>query len=221
MEPILNEIEIRILGSLIEKEMTTPDYYPLTLNALTNACNQKSNRAPVMVLDETDVVRALESLRHKGLAMQAHGEGSRVPKYRHSLAEKLHLEPEELAILGELFLRGPQTVGELRGRADRMHPFANLGQVEAVLQGLMEERQPPLVVRLPRQPGRKENRYSHLLGGEPRGADEAQTPPPESATLKVRAENERIEALEKKVVTLQEEVAELRQMLENFKAQFE
>lgn len=221
MELNLNPVEIRVLGSLIEKEMTTPEYYPLTLNALTNACNQKSNRAPVMGLDETDVVRALESLRQKGLAMQAHGEGSRVPKYRHSLAEKLHLEPEELAILCELFLRGAQTVGELRGRADRMHPFGALSLVEEILQELMEVRRPPLVAKLPRQPGRKENRYSHLLGGEPQGADEDQTPPPESATLKVRAENERIDALEKKVVTLQEEVAELRQMLENFKAQFE
>ena len=164
MEPILNENEIRVLGCLIEKEMTTPDYYPLTLNALTNACNQKSNRDPVVDLEETDVVRALDALRMKGLAMQAHGEGSRVPKYRHSLAEKLFLEPEELAILCELFLRGPQTVGELRGRAGRMHDFEDLAQVEAVLQELME-RQPPMAAKLPRQPGRKEHRYAHLLGG--------------------------------------------------------
>jgi uncharacterized protein YceH (UPF0502 family) len=220
MEPILNDIEIRVLGCLIEKEMTTPDYYPLTLNALTNACNQKSNRDPVMNLEETDVVRALDGLRLKGLAMQAHGEGSRVPKYRHSLAEKLYLEPEESAILCELLLRGPQTVGELRGRADRMHSFEDLARVEAVLQELTE-RQPPLVIKLPRQPGRKEHRFGHLLAGEPEFAPEDRLPAPEAATVKVRAENERIEALEQEVATLREEVAELRRALEQFRSQFE
>jgi uncharacterized protein YceH (UPF0502 family) len=220
MEMVLNEIEIRVLGCLIEKEMTTPDYYPLTLNALTNACNQKSNRDPVLGLEETDVVRALDALRLKGLAMQAHGEGSRVPKYRHSLAEKLFLEPEELAILCELFLRGPQTIGELRGRADRMHSFEDLTRVEAVLQELME-RQPPLAVKLPRQPGRKEHRYAHLLGGEPEMMAEERSPAPEAATLKVRAENERIEALEQEVEALRSEVAELRRILEEFRSQFE
>ncbi|NIQ96121.1 MAG: DUF480 domain-containing protein, partial [Desulfuromonadales bacterium] len=131
------------------KEMTTPDYYPLTLNSLTTACNQKSNRAPVLELDETDVVKALDALRFKGLAMQASGEGSRVPKYGHNLEAKLHFEPEQLAILCELFLRGPQTLGELRTRCERMRPFADLAAVEQVLAELMEL-DPPLVTRLPR-----------------------------------------------------------------------
>ena len=220
MEQDLNDIEIRVLGSLIEKEMTTPDYYPLTLNALTNACNQKSNRDPVLNLEETDVVRALDALRLKGLAMQAHGEGSRVPKYRHSLSEKLFLEPEELAILCELCLRGPQTVGELRSRADRMRSFEALAQVEEVLQELME-RQSPLAVKLPRQPGRKEHRYAHLLAGEPEMMAGEQAPAPEAATLKVREEYDRIGTLEQEVEALRSEVAELRRLLEEFRAQFE
>ena len=213
METILNEIEVRILGCLIEKEMTTPEYYPLTLNALTNACNQKSNRDPVVDLDEASVVRGLDTLRHKGLAMQAHGEGSRVPKYRHALFEKLFLEPEQLAILGELLLRGPQTVGELRTRASRMHPFADLEQVETVLRELAE-RQPPLTLKLPRQPGRKEQRFTHLLAPPPELPADDHQPPPEAARRVVQAEDERIARLEA-------EVAELKSEFARFRAQFE
>src|SRR5512136_1710189 len=137
MDSLLNDIEVRVLGCLIEKELATPEYYPLTLNALTNACNQKSNRDPVLNLGEADVVRALDSLRFKQLALLS-AEGGRVPKYRHALVEKLRLDPAELALLGELLLRGPQTVGELRARAERMHPFADLTVVEEALQELME-----------------------------------------------------------------------------------
>jgi len=219
METTLNDIEVRVLGCLVEKEMTTPDYYPLTLNALTNACNQKSNRDPVLTLEETDVVRALDGLRFKGLAMQA-ADGGRVPKYAHALAAKLFLEPPELAILCELLLRGAQTVGELRGRAERMHPFPELESVEAVLQE-MQERQPPLVVKLPRQPGRKEHRHMHLLAGEPQLPEEGQAAAPEAARVQVMAENERIARLEQEVTSLREELATLRQELEEFRTQFE
>ncbi len=212
MDTLLTATEIRILGSLIEKEMTTPDYYPLTLNSLTTACNQKSNRDPVMALDETDVVKALDTLRFKGLALQASGEGSRVPKYGHNLEAKLHFEPEQLAILCELFVRGPQTLGELRTRCERMRPFADLAAVEEVLVELMEH-EPPLVVKLPRQPGRKEQRYAHLLAGAPE-LPEAEEAPPEAARLKVAAENDRISKLE-------EEVAALKAEFETFRKQFE
>ena len=212
MDTELTTTEIRVLGCLIEKEMTTPDYYPLTLNSLTTACNQKSNRDPVLYLDETDVVKALDKLRFKGLAMQATGEGSRVPKYQHSLAEKIFLEPEQLAILCELFVRGPQTLGELRTRCERMRHFDDLNAVEAVLVELMEH-EPPLVVKLPRQPGRKEQRYAQLFAGSPELPETAEAPP-EPARLKVAEEDDRIQNLE-------EELAALRAEFEAFKTQFE
>ena len=219
METILNDIEVRLLGCLIEKELATPEYYPLTLNALTNACNQKSNRDPVMSLEETDVVRALDALRFKQLALIS-AEGGRVAKYRHILAEKLRLSPAELAVIAELLLRGPQTVGELRSRAERMHPFPDLAGIEEVLEELMA-RTPPLVMRLPRQPGRKEQRHGHLFSGEPEPAVDERLPVPEAARVKVMAENERIVKLEEEVASLREEVAGLRRMVEEFKAQFE
>ncbi len=214
MDTELTTTEIRVLGCLIEKEMTTPDVYPLSLNGLTTACNQKSNRDPVLDLDETDVVKALDRLRFRGLAMQASGEGSRVPKYRHALVEKLFLEPEQLAVLCELFVRGPQTLGELRSRCERMRPFADLDAVEAVLRELME-RDEPLVTRLPRQPGRKEQRYAHLLAGAPDAVPETDVAaPPEAARVRVAAEDERIRRLE-------EEVAALKAAFEAFRKQFE
>ncbi len=213
MDKVLTATEIRVLGCLIEKEMTTPDYYPLTLNALTNACNQKSNRAPVLNYDETDVVKALDTLRFKGLVLQASGEGSRVPKYRHTLVEKMYFEPEQLAILSELFVRGPQTVGELRTRCERMRPFADLNAVESVLTDLME-RESPLVTKLPRQPGRKEQRYAHLFSGEPELPESGDAPPPEAARLRVADEEDRIQKLEL-------EIAALRAEFETFKTQFE
>ncbi len=219
MDTVLNDLEVRVLGCLIEKELATPEYYPLTLNALTNACNQRSNREPVLSLEETDVVRALDSLRFKQLALVS-AEGGRAAKYRHILAEKLRLSPAELALLAELLLRGPQTVGELRSRAERMHPFPDLAAVEVALDELMA-RTPPLVVRLPRQPGRKEQRLAHLLSGEPVVAADERPPVPEAARLVVMAENERLAKLGEEVAALREEVAALRRLMEEFKAQFE
>ena len=219
MEYTLNPIEARVLGCLLEKELATPEYYPLSLNALTNACNQKSNRDPVMALEETDVVRALDSLRFQRLAHQS-AEGVRTAKYCHNLEGLLHLEPQELALLAELLLRGPQTVGELRGRAERMAPLNDLAEVEALLTSLAE-REPALVTRLPRQPGRKEQRYAHLLSGTPEVADEDTTIAIEPARARVMAENERLAALEAEVAALREELAELRTQLATFRAQFE
>ena len=221
MELQLSAQEARILGCLIEKEMTTPEYYPLSLNALTNACNQKSNRDPVMNLDETDVVRGLDTLRFKGLAMQAASDGGRVPKYQHNLARKLYLEPEEQAILCELLLRGAQTVGELRNRSERMHAFSNLEEVEEVLH-LLANRKEPLLIKLPRQPGRKENRFAHLLCGapvieEPSGNE----PAPEAARRHVEVQEARILALEEEVATLRSEVAGLTATFAEFRSQFE
>jgi len=219
METILNEIEARVLGCLIEKEMTTPEYYPLSLNALTNACNQKSNRDPVMALDEREVVAALDGLRFKQLALVS-ADGGRVPKYRHILAEKLKLVPQELALLCELLVRGPQTLGELRTRAERMSAFADLAAVETVLQELAG-RDEPLVTRLARQAGRKEARYAQLMCGEPQSAPEDSAPPPEAARLRLTAENERISRLEEELASLREEVAGLRRVVDEFKRQFE
>jgi uncharacterized protein YceH (UPF0502 family) len=219
MEMILNDGEVRVLGCLIEKELATPEYYPLSLNSLVNACNQKSNRDPLMALEETDVIRALDSLRIKQLALVS-AEGGRVPKYRHALMEKLRLDPAELALLAELLLRGPQTMGELRARAERMHRFADLAAVEEALQELMD-RSPPIITRLQRQPGHKEQRYAHLLSGVPETVEEERVFPPEAARLKVMAENERIFNLEMDVAALRAEVAELRRTVEDFKLQFE
>ena len=219
MDNLLDGVEVRVLGCLIEKEMTTPEYYPLTLNALTNACNQKSNRDPIMALAEEEVVRALDGLRFKQLAVVA-ADGGRVPKYRHLLAEKLRLVPAELALVCEMMVRGPQTVGELRTRGERMHPFAALAVAEEVLRELME-RETPLVARLPRQPGRKESRYTQLWGGELEPAADEGGSPPEAARQRVTAENERIGKLEEEVALLRAEVADLRQAVEEFKSQFE
>jgi len=219
MEMELNAIEARVLGCLIEKELTTPEYYPLSLNALTNACNQKSNRDPVMALEEQDVVRALDGLRFKQLAVVS-ADGGRVPKYRHLLAEKLQLVTSEMALLCELLVRGPQTMGELRTRAERMHAFPDLAVVEEVLRELLEREQ-PLVTRLARQAGRKEARFAHLFSGEPEIAAEEVTAPPEAARVRVMEENERIARLEGEVAALREEVSGLRQLVEEFKRQFE
>ncbi len=219
MDANLSDIEVRILGCLIEKELTTPEYYPLSLNALTNACNQKSNREPIYSLEEEDVVRALDTLRFKQFVVVS-ADGGRVPKYRHLLAEKLGMVPMELAVICELLVRGPQTVGELRTRSERMQPFPDLAAVEEVLRELMEREQ-PLITRLARQPGRKESRYAHLFAGEPEPATYAPTAPPESSRLRVMAENDRITQLEQEIAALRSEVAELRRITQEFTAQFE
>ena len=219
MDIILDDIEVRVLGSLIEKELTTPEYYPLSLNSLTNACNQKSNRDPLMALTEENVVRALDSLLFKQLVVRS-ADGGRVSKYRHLMAEKLGLMPAEQAVLCELLVRGPQTVGELRTRGERMHPFGELAAVEEVIRELME-RETPLVTLLPRQPGRKEGRYAQLFSGIPDTSAPAHEAPVEGARLRVMAENERIVKLEEELAALREEVTGLKQIMAEFKAQFE
>src|ERR1700746_3156206 len=164
--PQLTETEVRVLGSLIEKDITTPDYYPLSLNALVNACNQKNNRDPVMTLDEDSVRTALGSLQEKGLAGPAGGADSRVTKYEHRMQEVFNFDRREIAIVCVLLLRGPQTPGELRGRTERMYHFDALEDVVSTLDRLAQ-REPPLARVLPRQPGTKESRYTHLFSGEP------------------------------------------------------
>ena len=220
METVLDEIEVRILGCLIEKEMTTPEYYPLTLNALTNACNQKSNRSPVVSYEEPKVTRGIDSLRQRGMAMRIQREGSRVPKYEHFLKEKFKLTPGELAALCELMLRGPQTVGEIRSRAERMYPFKGLEEVEEILQTL-GERNPPLVAKLPRQPGRKEHRYTHLFSGEPEIHEEESAVFAEPSNSASSVEWERIAALEEEVATLRSELNALKEAFAGFRSQFE
>jgi uncharacterized protein YceH (UPF0502 family) len=220
-EPLLNEAEVRVLGSLIEKQITTPEYYPLTLNALTHACNQISNRDPVVAYDEKTVARALESLREKNLAYIFYGSESRVPKYKHVVPEVLGLTPPQVAAMCVLMLRGPQTVGEVRGRTTRLYEFKELMEVEATLEELATRDTQPLVARLPKLPGRKESRYAHLLSGLVEVEAEATAPRTEAATREVRAENERIAALEALVETLRGEVAELRTQFDDFKKQFE
>ena len=184
MDILLTDVETRVLGSLVEKELTTPEYYPLSLNALVNACNQKSSRDPVMNLDEEAVREALRTLEKKGLAGPADNMVSRVSKYEHRLQEAYNFTRHEIAILAELLLRGPQTPGELRSRADRMHKFDDLGIVLTTLRKLME-REPPLAKLLPRQPGTKEARYAHLLGGD------VEAPPMGAAAEAASGPNER------------------------------
>jgi uncharacterized protein YceH (UPF0502 family) len=242
----LTEIEARILGALIEKEITTPEYYPLSLNALVNACNQKSNRHPEMHLDDDAVLPALRTLEQKGLAGKADNMESRVTKYEHRLADAFNFNRLETAIICELLLRGPQTPGELRSRAERMHHFDDLESVLSTLRHLIE-RDPPLVKLLPRQPGTKEARYTQLLSGaedvavEPIPApalarnaattNSAASSPsaksviafPTNAPTAAPSPNalDRIAELEQKVSILQQEIADLKQQLANFRKQFE
>ena len=210
MDLLLDAPEVRVLGSLLEKEITTPEYYPLSLNALVNACNQKSNRDPAVHYDEGIVEDALERLRHKGLLTTLTGAGSRVPKYGHRISDKLNLGRRELAILCELMLRGPQTLGELRGRTERLHRFEETTEVESVIDQRMTE----LVVKLPRRPGEKESRYSHLLSGEPAAGEE-----PRSEEAPPR--QDRIAALEAELTLLRGDVESLKQQFAEFRRQFE
>jgi len=208
----LDADEVRVLGSLLEKEVTTPEYYPLSLNALLNACNQKSNRDPVVHFDEDTVERVLYTLRDKGLLLNITGAGSRVPKYGHRLSEKLNLGRRELAVLCELMLRGPQTLGELRTRAERMHPFDDLAEVESVV-----DRMPELVTKLPRRPGEKEARYAHLLSGMPAAIDSSE----QATDLPLPARADRLGALEAEVAQLRSELEDLKQQFSGFQKQFE
>jgi uncharacterized protein YceH (UPF0502 family) len=221
MNIFLTAPEARVLGALIEKDITTPEYYPLSLNALVNACNQKSNRDPVMQLDENVVRDALAALQQQRLAGPAGGADSRVTKYEHRTQEVFNFTRAETAVLCVLLLRGPQTPGELRGRTERMHHFETLDDVQSALQKLMQ-RQPPLAKILPRQPGTKESRYAHLLSG-----DVAAPEPATSAAVASfagghsAADPERITRLEEEVTDLRKEVSDLKDQLERFRRQFE
>ncbi len=216
MEFILTEIEARVLGSLAEKESTTPDYYPLSLNALVNACNQKSNRDPVMNLDEGAVRDALESLNAKNLAGAVSGAESRVTKYEHRLQEVFNFTRGEAAVICALLLRGPQTPGELRTRSERIFQFAELSDVQSTLQRLMQ-REPALVRVLPRQPGTKEARYMHLFCGDATPAPDQHASP----DLPISATDDRVAQLESIVTSLQAELAEVKEQLAAFRKQFE
>lgn len=201
----LTAVEARVLGSLVEKEITTPEYYPLSLNALVNACNQKNNREPLMQLDEDEVRQALHGLEDDHLAGASRGLDSRVPKYEHHLQEVFNFTRGEVAVLCVLLLRGPQTPGELRSRTERMHRFEELEDVLSVLQRLMQ-REPSLVKALPRQPGTKEIRYAHLLSGDVEA--------PASLPLQVRADDssgdERLRQLEAEVAQLRQDLTDLK-----------
>jgi uncharacterized protein YceH (UPF0502 family) len=216
MEILLTDTEARVLGSLMEKEMATPEYYPLSLNSLTNACNQKSNRNPVVNYDETTVVRALDSLKEQGIARQSNV--SRVPKYEQNLTGPQNLVRREAAILCILLLRGPQTIGEIRGRTERLYKFGDLEEAMETLDSLMDL---GYIARLPRQPGRKESRYAHLLSGQPEIVEYDVAPRPEPATLEVRAADEKITELTESVEKLRAEVEDIRQAFVEFKKQFE
>ncbi|MBC7933007.1 MAG: YceH family protein [Rubrivivax sp.] len=218
MEALLSDVEVRVLGALVEKQVTTPDYYPLTLNALVNACNQISNRDPVVGYDERVVTDAIDTLRGKNLVYIFYGSESRVPKYKHMMREVFSISPAELAALCVLMLRGPQTVGEIRARTGRLHDFANLLEVEATLDGLAQ-RDEPLATKLPRQPGRKEARYAHLLSGAPAVEESGDESTP--AQHARESSSEKIARLADEVERLRGEFAELRRQFDEFRKQFE
>jgi uncharacterized protein YceH (UPF0502 family) len=204
----LHPIEVRVLGALLEKDIATPEYYPLTVNSLQNACNQKSSREPVVAYDETTVLQALELLKNKGLVIRVSGAGHRVEKYGHRLGEKLNLGRRELALLCVLMLRGAQTTGELRGRTERMHDFADMDEADRVLETLAA-RDEPLVARAPR------GRWVHLFAGEPEHSVEADAPPVVLARVGGN------DHLEQRVSDLERQVAQLTETLEKFRRQFE
>jgi len=214
----LTEVECRVLGALVEKEITTPEYYPLSLNALVNACNQKSNREPVTNLDESAVRQALHSLDGQSLVRSVSASDSRVTKYEHRLQEAFNFYRHEIAILCVLLLRGPQTPGELRTRAERMHPFEDLSAVQSSIQHLMK-REPPLVKILPRQPGTKEARYAHLLAGDVEFPEAKTEIAPAANSISFDAE--RIAHLEEEIAALRKEVADLKQQFASFRKQFD
>lgn len=207
----LSTTEARVIGCLVEKQITTPDQYPLSLNALTNACNQKSNRDPVLEVDEPTVQRTLDELSRKHFVIEKSGFGSRVPKYQHVFCNtqfgSLKFSPQELAIVCELLLRGPQTPGELRSRASRMAPFTDVTEVEAALQQLAKREDGPFVASLPREPGRRESRYAQLFTGAV--AADTRDPGPTGARIEASPHN----SLEARVAELERTVQELRARL--------
>lgn len=218
MTESLNDVEVRVLGSLIEKQLTTPEYYPLTLNALTAACNQKTNRDPVVSFDDTTILAAIDSLRDKNLVYLYYGSTSRAVKYKHMVPGIYELEPPGVAIIAALLLRGAQTLGEIRERTGRLFEFSGLGEVNETLDKLMG-RDEPLVVRLERQPGQKEARFAHLLSGEVKVESaglnrEASTAPSQPA-------DGRIEKLEQEVEVLRSDLSSFREMFDEFRKQFD
>src|SRR5687767_1667731 len=212
----LTEVEARVVGSLVEKQLTTPEYYPLTLNALAAACNQKSNRDPVMSLDETAIMTAVDTLRDKNLVYLYYGTGSRTVKYKHMLPSVYGLDDAGVAIVAVLLLRGPQTIGELRERTSRLYEFSSLGEVQETLDAL-SGRDEPVVAKLGRQAGQKESRYAHLLSGEPIIHESAAPARHATGTQADR----RIEDLEREVESLKSELASFRTMFDEFRKQFE
>ncbi len=213
-------MEVRVLGSLIEKQITTPEYYPLTVNALIAACNQKNNRNPVTSLNEGDVEDALYTLREKNLAYVFHGSTSRVPKYKHVVPEVMHLSPPEVAAMCVLMLSGPQTVGEIRTRGYRLYEFSGLEEVEETLRGLATREDEPLVLKLPRQTGQKDARWVHLLAGAPDLEAMSEAAPAERTSRRA-ADNDRVATLEQQVESLIQQVSALTEQFEAFKKQFE
>ena len=218
MPEILNETEARIVGALVEKQLTTPEYYPLTMNALIAACNQKNNREPVTSLDETTVANALEGLRDRNIVYVFYGSNSRVPKYKHMLPSVYELEPPEVAVLDVMLLRGPQTLGELRTRTERLFGFSGLGEIQETLDSLAR-REDPLIVKLERLPGQKDARYGHLISGPIDMERVAAAAVPSSRSG--GGDASRVEALEQQVSALRSEVDDLKATFEEFKKQFE
>lgn len=224
MPTILDDTEVRVLGALIEKQVTTPEYYPLTLNSLTLACNQKNNRYPITAFDEATVARTLESLREKNFVYVVYGSTSRVPKYKHVVTDVLHLSQSELAAMCVLMLRGAQTTGELAGRGYRLYEFSGLEEVESTMNSLISREPEPLVARLPRQPGQKEVRFAHLLSGEvtiEHAVEGQYAPKSASSSRGSGGGGERTHKLEQEVQSLRAEVMALQQQFEEFKKQFE
>jgi len=217
--PQLTPTEVRVLGTLIEKQITTPEYYPLTLNALTAACNQKNNRNPVMSLTENEVENALDSLREKNLAYVFHGSTSRVPKFKHVAPEILQLNPAELAVMCVLMLSGPQTAGEIRTRGSRLYEFKGLDEVDEILRALSTRDPEPLVTKLPRHPGQKESRFAQLLTGAVQSEEVAPEPAPHKRAP--RTQGEEVRELTHRVDSLTQQVEELQQQFQKFKKQFE
>lgn len=221
MPVVLNEYELRVIGALVEKSIATPDYYPMTLNALVNACNQKNHRDPVTSYDEATVVRALDSLRDKKLAYTFHGSDARVPKYGHLFNKAYELNEMENAVMTVLALRGPQTPGELRSRTAHLHNFDNLPEVETTLHNL-SLRPDPLVVKLPRQANSRESRFAHLLSGDINIEEMAAAVEKSEATAsRGGGGNERIVKLEEEVASLQQKLASLEAQFAEFRKQFE
>ena len=215
---LLTDTDVRVLGSLIEKELTTPDNYPLSLNALVNACNQSSNREPVVHYDEVTVKAAVDRLRKYSLVRSMQRSGERVMKYMHLLGEAMEIDRAQIAVLDVLMLRGPQTLGEIRTHASRMYPFQSLEDAEATLDGLASRSPEPLVARLERQAGQKEARYAHLLAGEPELVMASVEPEPNTTSTQ---DDDRITEMERSVAALRDEVAGLRAEIAELKRVFD